>query len=216
MRFLYAGELPCQKTIKDKKIFKYEEPCFGSDVTPEKEEHPHHLNFPSKENSEKGSGKFVNEKEEEKEIINVESGVQSKISIFKKDNIQSEQQYDINNPLNSRMSERVNRDTVRSQTQGVLDDEKRTDGENQLENMYKQFEQDQRRESNENLEVVHEVISRKSSKSIVSEVVVSSDQSVAAPPISEGSSEPNVVFQGKFKCLYYFSCVKQKWRRERV
>lgn len=195
MRFLYAGDLP-QKNKNDKKLLRHEALNVGSDVTPEKEELLHQLKFPSQGNSGRDVDNLFNEKEEDKEELNIISGIQSIISGSEEAPFQTEQPYDLNNPLDSRMSDNVNRDTVRSQNPGVLDDKKRTDGDNQLEKMYRQFEQDQERNLDENLEIVHEVISQKLSKSVVSEAVFSSDQSVAAPPISDNESESNVVMQG--------------------
>ena len=163
--------------------------------------------------------------EEEKEP-NVISEVQN-FQTSEGQNIQSEQVYDLNNPLNERISNRSLRDTIRSESQGIQDSERQTEGLELLDKVKKfvdkqgrdgipdaprtQFipqrphtrSQDKGDQTENNLAVVAEVIDDKQSEDSFVQSVnnMSSDNSVAAPPedvIEVGDDrDPNIVYQAE-------------------
>lgn len=157
----------------------------------------------------------IKPKEEEKDSYEVVNEVQSKsfeyLSSNKDDqnNIQSEVVYDMNNPLIARISNRSNNDTVKTDKMEVKYDDRQTEGANILEKLKRIVEAEPMPPLDQELDIIHETISERSlSRSVISSVVMSSDQSVAAPPLSEGESEPDVVFQGKQTTFQHYSRLK--------
>ena len=184
MSYLYAGKLPKRKKTSDKKVPQYEDVPVGSDCTPEKDEKLHELAFPLN-----NSG---NKEEEVKEDYNAIEHIKS--GSEEEENVQSEQLLNLDNPFDSRISNKTLKDTIKSQDQNQIIQDRLTDSMNLLEKVKRQVERNMG-EDEENLEIVQEVISEKSSKSVASKAILSSNQSAAAPPISDNGSEGNIVLQ---------------------
>ena len=189
MGFLYAGDLPYQRAKNYQKHHKYDVNV-GSDYTPEKEEEPHRekLKSPMRHHS---------RDEEDKDYLHVSKRVrleQESEGVI----AQSEVVYDDANPLNAKISNRSIKDTIRSESAGIREEDRQTEGANLLEKVKRIVQKEAMPPlRGEDLHVVQEVISERSdSKSVVESIVMSSDQSVAAPPSPCPGSEPDVVCQG--------------------
>jgi hypothetical protein len=150
------------------------------------------------------SSKSEPKEEEEKDSQEVINEVQSRQSFeylsspkALNNNFQSEQVYDKNNPLNAKISNRSENDnTIKTSKEKIKDDDRQTESANLLEKVKRIVEAEPMPPLEEELDIVHEVTSELS-RSVISGALVSSDQSVAAPPLSEGNSEPDVVYEGK-------------------
>lgn len=161
------------------------------------------------------SSKFKPKEEEEKDSYEIVNEVQSRsveyLSSNKDDqhNIQSEVIYDTNNPLNAKISNRSINDTIKTNKMEVNYDDRQTEGANILEKLKRIVEAEPMPPLDQELDIVHEAISEgSSSRSVISSIVMSSDQSIAAPPLSEGESEQDVVSQGKLSNYQHYSCLK--------
>lgn len=190
MGFLYAGDLPYQRAKDYQKHHKYDVNV-GSDHTPEKEEEPHREQL-------KSPMKYQSRDEEEKDYLDIPKRGrldQEPEGVL----AQSEVMYDEANPLNAKISNRSIMDTIRSESAGVREEDRETEGANLLEKVKRIVQKETMPPlRGEDLHVVHETFSERSeSKSVIESIVMSSDQSVAAPPSPCPGSEPDVVCQGR-------------------
>lgn len=182
MSFLYAGDIPHRN--KKKQSYKYlqNDVNVGSDYTPEKEEEPYReqLKSPMRVESEESFKDVVYEVQESPEVAAI---------------AKSEMLYDQANPLNAKISNRSLKDTVKSQSAGIRNEDRHTKAANLLERVKRIVEAEPMPPIEEqDFDIINEAASEKSSsRSIVESIQMSSDNSVAAPPSPCPGSRPDVV-----------------------
>ena len=183
LNFLYAGRLPSQNSTRRKK--NKPDINVGSDYTPENEQ-----------NDDQGEIKLQSvsprdDIEEDKDQINLISEVQG-FDESEENDIKSERVYDQPNSFNDRISNRSLRETVRTNPANIRDEDRRTEGAELIDRVknvvQRQFESTNQPAEQDSLQVVREVISDKNSEQ---SIVISSDNSIAAPP----QEDPNVVYE---------------------
>jgi hypothetical protein len=196
MGFLYSGNLPHPRERSSQKHHKHDINV-GSDYTPEKEEEPYRNEMKSP---------LVVKHEEEKEFDSLVVGEGAPAQHAYK----SEVMYDESNPLNVNVSNKSVRETVRSESRGVMNEDRVTDAANLLEKVKRNLQKEMMNPVRDEYDVIKEVISERSDcrsiiadvkysseMSVVENAVLSSDKSEAPPPSQDGESDPEVISHGK-------------------
>lgn len=197
MGFLYSGNLPHPRERSSQK-HHMNDVNVGSDITPEKEEEPHR--------NQMKSPMVARHEEEEKEFgsMAVAAGA------LEPHAYKSEMIYDESNPLNVNVSNKSVKETIRSESPGLMDEDRVTEAANLLEKVKRNLQKEMRSPFGQEYDIIKEAVSERSnSRSIVANVkssselsvvenaVLSSDKSEAPPPSNDGESDPEVISHGK-------------------